>query len=155
MQQRRGKTMMNEDLPNSNLGDGPGRFIGAVFGLVFLGIGLTVIGFLWLTPFDQFGSPPLFFRIFGSFIALAFVAVGGTTAYAAISGKVMNANTLRNSANLNQVNDSRPESPIAPPGKDGYKCDSCGAPLSTSADVSPHGDVKCSHCNRWFNVHAR
>ena len=41
-----------EELMNSN-GAGPGRFIGAVFGLGFLGIGLTVLGFLWLTPVQR------------------------------------------------------------------------------------------------------
>ena len=55
---------MNDQFPNPGLGEGPGRFIGAVFGLVFFGIGLTVIGFLWGAPFGEFGSPPLVFRIF-------------------------------------------------------------------------------------------
>jgi len=32
--------------------------------------------FLWSQPFGQSGSPPLFFRIAGSFIGINFVAVG-------------------------------------------------------------------------------
>lgn len=74
---------------NDSTGGGPnvGRFIGGVFGLVFAGIGLTVIIFLWGAPFGEFGSPPVIFRIFGSFIAIAFVAMGGGAAFAAITGK--------------------------------------------------------------------
>ena len=52
------------------------QWIPRLMGIVPLGIGLTVLGFLWLTPFNEFGSPPLFFRVFGSFIALAFVLTG-------------------------------------------------------------------------------
>lgn len=140
---------MNDDLPNPNLSGGPGRFVGAVFGLVFLGIGLTVIGFLWGAPFGEFGSPPLFFRIFGSFIALAFVAMGGATAYGAITGinrlsaiqKTMKQSGSNSSANLS--------------GRESYSCDRCGAPLNSGADVSPRGDVKCAHCDGWFNIHAQ
>ena len=48
-----------------------------LIGIVPLGIGLTVIGFLWGAPWDAFDSPPLFFRIFGSFVAMMFVLIGG------------------------------------------------------------------------------
>ena len=54
-----------------------------LIGLFPLGIGLTVLGGLWLAPFGEFHSPPLFFRIFGSIIALAFVTFGAV----ALSGK--------------------------------------------------------------------
>jgi DNA-directed RNA polymerase subunit RPC12/RpoP len=37
----------------------------------------------------------------------------------------------------------------------GYQCAHCGATLGEQADVSPHGDVKCAHCGRWFNIHRR
>jgi hypothetical protein len=39
---------------------------------------------MWSQSFDGFDSPPLFFRVFASFIALAFVAMGGTLAYGSI-----------------------------------------------------------------------
>jgi hypothetical protein len=47
-------------------------------GIIPLGIGLTVLGFLWSSSLDEFGRSPflLFFRIFGSFIALGFVLTG-------------------------------------------------------------------------------
>ena len=130
---------------------GSARFIGAVFGLIFLGIGLTVIGFLWSAPFGEFGSPPLFFRIMGSFIALAFVTMGGATAYAAITGKLQKQHSLSHDARPQNGGLERSPAPV----KDGYSCDNCGATLDSSAEVSPHGDVKCDHCDRWFNIHAR
>jgi DNA-directed RNA polymerase subunit RPC12/RpoP len=34
-----------------------------------------------------------------------------------------------------------------------YECDHCGAKLDKNADVSPSGDVKCTYCNKWFNIH--
>ena len=43
--------------------------LGAVFGIVFGGIGISVIGFLWTV--SGFGEPPFFFKVFGSLIALA------------------------------------------------------------------------------------
>jgi len=131
------------------------RFIGGVFGLVFLGIGLTVIISLWSAPFGAFHSPPLFFRFFGSFIALAFVAVGGGTAYAAITGKPRQHMMQHLAAMRRAQMNARHDVQTPPPNKDGYSCDSCGAPLASDADVSPHGDVKCAHCDRWFNVHAK
>lgn len=144
---------MNPDEFDPNQAAGVGRFIGAVFGFVFFGIGISVIGFLWSQPFGGFGSPPLFFRIFGSLIACAFVAVGGGTAYAAITGKGSSPAAFRHTSRIidsrEHTNDEKPAI-----SKDGYSCDSCGAPISATADVSPHGDVKCEHCNRWFNIHS-
>ena len=32
------------------------------------------------------------------------------------------------------------------------KCPNCGSSPG-AAEVSPHGDVKCDHCSRWYNVH--
>ena len=119
---------------------GPGRFLGAVFGFVFGGIGLTVLGFLWGTR--GFGEPPLFFKLFGSFIALAFVAVGGGTLFAALKG----------APSLNATAD-QPQPEATPDGSPGYKCPACGARLGEGADVSPKGDVKCGYCKQWFNIH--
>lgn len=31
-------------------------------------------------------------------------------------------------------------------------CSSCGAPVENPEQVSPNGDVQCTHCGRWFNV---
>jgi hypothetical protein len=144
------------DLDESDLSvvSGPARFVGAVFGLIFLGIGLTVIGALWAAP-GGFGAPPLIFRIVGSFIALGFVTMGGATAYAAISGKPQRHLMRKVAGRLHQRTPSHSAAPPLQTVKGGYACDNCGAALDSSADVSPHGDVKCAHCNRWFNVHAR
>jgi hypothetical protein len=116
---------------------GPPRFLGAVFGFVFCGIGLTVLGFLWTAR--GFGEPPLFFKLFGSFIAIPFVAVGGTLLFRSIKGP-----PAQTGSTLNQ-------SPAAP--RTGYVCPACGARLGEGADVSPRGDVKCGYCNKWFNIH--
>ena len=119
---------------------GAGRFLGFVFGIVFGGIGFTVIGFLWGER--GFGEPPLFFKLFGSFIALAFVAVGGTILLAAIKGPPsQSGNTVS----------APPEA--APADGTGYKCPAFGARLGEGADVSPKGDVKCGYCKQWFNIH--
>lgn len=131
------------------------RMIPAVFGFVFAGIGLTVIGFLWLTPFDDFGSPPLFFRIFGSFIAIAFVALGGTMGLAAVAGR---ADWVARKPPASAA--PGPMSPAAaaagtPSAAGRYACPHCGAAMTGGTEASPHGDVKCPHCGAWFNVHGR
>jgi hypothetical protein len=138
------------------------RFIGAVFGFVFFGVGLTVLIFLWSAG-DGFGSPPLFFRIFGSFLAIAFVAMGGTLGIGSLLGK---GPYSRASAMIRQIQETRQaRDPSLPPGSgpippeapapSAYACQNCGAALGADAEVSPLGDVKCSFCGAWFNIHGR
>jgi hypothetical protein len=117
---------------------GPQRFVIGVFGFVFGGIGVTVICHLWTQ--DGFGAPPVFFKLFGSFIALAFVAMGGMFLVTALK---------------TQPTQSSP--PALEPSADtgaGYTCPACGARLGEDADVSPMGDVKCGYCRKWFNIHS-
>ena len=132
------------------------RFIGAVFGLVFFGIGLTVVSFMIGSSSDGFGSPPVFFRIFASLIGVAFMAFGGTMAYSAISGGgLMKSPGARLHGLKTQLERDLPETTrprqVAP---GSYVCPSCGATLQ-KADVSPMGDVKCTFCGQWFNVHGK
>ena len=133
---------------------GPARFIGAVFGLVFFGVGLTVLIFMWSQSFDGFDSPPLFFRIFASFIALAFVAMGGTLAYGSIfkGGMMGQMSDLVDESIRRQETGDEGQQATAPVG---YVCPNCGAALGEKADVSPLGDVKCPFCGTWFNIHRR
>jgi len=100
-------------------------------------IGLTVIISLWTV--DGFHEPPLVFKLFGSFIGLAFVFVGFGMPLRALFGpkeeEVQEPNRAASSGGH-------------------YKCPNCGAGLG-SQEVSPAGDVKCSYCDKWFNIHAR
>jgi hypothetical protein len=130
------------------------RFMGAIMGLVFGGIGLTTLVFLWGSPFGQWDSPPIFFRIFGSFIAIAFVAVGGLAAITALKGGATPGGSLLSQSlaepGIRPAAGATDEASIA-----SYTCPHCGAPLPAKADVSPLGDVKCPFCNVWFNIHQK
>jgi hypothetical protein len=123
------------------------RFLGAVVGFVFAGIGITVLVFLWGTPWNEFGSPPLGFRVFGSFIAIAFVAVGGGMGLGAILVRRPALDGPTATAKRGRRADAPQD---MPPAK--YDCPRCGAPLENGHDVSPHGDAKCGYCNSWFSV---
>lgn len=143
---------MNDRRPHLPRRAGPAeRFLTGVFGFVFGGIGLTVIAFLWGSPSNEFGSPPLVFRVFGSFIALAFVAFGGVALFGGLTaGDSTSSLGSMQSGQAQSVDDES-----EPAGNMNYTCPRCSAPLSNKADVSPHGDVKCSFCNGWFNVHGK
>jgi len=130
---------------------GAGRFVGAVFGIAFLGAGLTVIIALWS---GGMGDPPVFFKLFGSFIALVFVAMGGAMAFGAIIGGGILSQSETPAATMTSTTTATttPTSSVAPAA---YTCPHCGGGLDRGADVSPMGDVKCSFCGRWFNVHGK
>jgi hypothetical protein len=114
-------------------------------------IGLALLIFLWSAPTDGFHSPPLFFRLFGSCIAICFMAVGFGLPISALR------------ARLSGAVDGAPGTPTsaAPSGADaahaaqgdGYRCPSCGAALVSGQEVSPSGDVKCGYCRKWWNIH--
>ena len=131
-----------------------GRIVGFVFGFVFFGIGCTILISLWAEPFGGFGSPPLLFRIVGSFISLAFIAMGGGGCFAALTGRQLAA---RFRPGRFRPGGFRPgsgrDSGSNYPRRTNYECPQCGAPLREGADVSPSGDVRCGHCDAWFNVH--
>lgn len=145
---------MDPIMRNVRQGLAAGRVLTGVMGFVFGGIGLTVLMFLWGTSSNEFGAPPLFFRIFGSFIALAFVAFGGTMGFSAFWSSLPGP-----AGQMEQILSSEPVTPPAPAAPsqtaDSYVCTKCGAPLAKGVDVSPLGDVKCSFCGAWFNVHGR
>jgi len=145
---------MNDDLSDSDPtkpAAQAGAIVVGVFGFAFLGIGLTVLYFMWSQPFGDFHSPPLFFRIFASFIAICFVAMGGGTAYAALTGSSQ-LGRLQDAAHKLKARGGNQRPAV---GQQGYVCPQCAAPLGDQADVSPHGDAKCPFCKTWFNVHGR
>lgn len=147
---------MNPVMQKSPIGQAgaAARFIGAAFGLIFAGIGLTLIGFLWFGD-DGFGSPPLFFKVMGSFIALAFVIMGGTMAVSAfVAGSVL-TKAQHVIKEANQHTAAQHASGAPQDSGRGYACPHCGGGLGENADVSPMGDTKCVFCGRWFNVHGR
>jgi len=122
-----------------------------IFAIIPFGIGVTVLGFLWFSD-DGFGSPPLFFRVFGSFIALGFVLFG-VVAFSA--GSLVNRNRLQDLAESMHAQQRRQNGPTdeTSSGEGNYGCPNCGAELGDGAEVSPSGDVKCAYCKRWFNIH--
>jgi hypothetical protein len=148
---------MRHSRNRTNIPGGPvPRVVAGGVGLIFAGIGITVLAFLWASPWNEFGSPPLFFRVFGSFIAAAFVLIGGGQCAMMIFGNTpqMLPRVEPSEHELSDASDSMSTRQAAQtPGN--YTCPSCGAPLGRGADVSPHGDAKCGYCNRWFNVHSR
>src|SRR4051794_1923454 len=128
---------------------GPFRFVGAVFGFVFGGIGVCFLFLMWGGDSD---FVPVAARIFGSLIAMAFVAFGGVMIFTSIKGSSMASIELPDIADA-------PRDGAAPPtvasSVAGYVCPRCGAALGAKADVSPMGDVKCPFCGQWFNVHGK
>ena len=93
---------------------------------------------------------PIFMKLFGVFICLPFIGVG----LALIFGKAPSASEQL-AALQKQVDETRTIPPLGAgtpvaPGK--LKCPNCGSSPGT-AEVSPHGDVKCDHCSCWYNVH--
>ena len=123
-----------------------------IMGVVPLGVGLTVLWFLWFGGFGPFGGPPLFFRLFGSFVALGFLIVGATFLF----GRMPDPST-RLLETMRELERFRSEASSAGPAAPGtaFSCPNCGSSLGDNADVSPNGDVKCEHCRRWFNIHGR
>jgi hypothetical protein len=146
--------MNTKQFPPKKPIDSISKFVGGAMGLIFAGIGLTTLAFLWGMPFGEFGSPPLFFRIFASFIAVSFVIMGGAAFFGIIKG-VTASGTFPASIDENgepdeaQPADSKLNAPPA------YTCPKCGAPLAKGAEVSPHGDVKCGYCSAWFNIYGK
>jgi hypothetical protein len=92
--------------------------------------------FLWGSG-SGFDSPPLFAKVFGSFIALGFMAMGFGVPLSAI----------KKSKELSK-DDGAPLK--GEPGS--YGCPNCGGNVK-DAEVSPSGDLKCPYCNSWWNIH--
>ena len=111
-----------------------------IFMLVFMSmfgfIGLAVLIFVWSQPS---GEPPLFFKFAASCIAVAFMAMGFGVPITALKARKL----------INEADS--PPTEDAPPAK-GYKCPNCGAGLGQQ-EVSPSGDVKCTYCQKWWNIH--
>lgn len=108
-----------------------------IFVLLFLSIfgfiGITILVFLWTAK--GFGAPPLIFKLFGSFIALAFICMGFGMPIAALRAS-------KNGDDFEAHDDAAPTTPSA------YRCPNCGAG-APDGGVSSCGDIKCEYCRTW------
>jgi hypothetical protein len=119
-----------------------------IFVSVFGFIGLAVLIFLWSAPRDGFGAPPLLFRVVGSGIAIAFMALGFGLPWTALRRRAPGPETESEQVHPGT---GTPGDPLT--ASKGYRCHHCGAALDRTAEVSPSGDVKCSYCMKWWNIH--
>jgi hypothetical protein len=110
-------------------------------------VGVAVLIFLWAPSSDGFGAPPLFFRMFGSLIAIAFMAMGFGLPISALLARSESASATADPADTAVSQSSSSESQA------GYRCPHCGAGLGQGEEVSPKGDVKCNYCQKWWNIH--
>lgn len=108
-----------------------------VFMSMFGFIGLAMLLFVWTQTDRDF--PPLIFKLVASFIAIAFMAMGFGAPISALKRRLM-------------ADGASTAEPPAPPPTRGYQCPHCGAGLGQQ-EVSPSGDVKCSYCQKWWNIH--
>ena len=119
-------------------------------GIIPLGIGICFMG-AWLSDTSGHHPVPIFVKLFGVFVCLPFIGVG----LAIIFGKAPSA-AERLAALQKQVDaaaNTDAVSTTTPPQPGKLKCPNCGSSPG-AAEVSPHGDVKCDHCSRWYNVHS-
>ena len=112
-----------------------------IFFSIFGFIGITILVSLWTA--SGFGAPPTVFKIFGSFIALAFIAMGFGVPLSALR----KGEARFSMPNINAASVEKPKGSI-------YDCPNCGANVG-KVEVSPSGDLKCSYCNEWWNIHKR
>ena len=118
-------------------------------GIIPLGIGICFMG-AWLSATSGHDSVPIFFKLFGVFVCLPFIGVGIALMFGWAPSAAEQLAALQKqvdaAANTDAVSTTTPPHP----GK--LKCPNCGSSPG-AAEVSPHGDVKCDHCSRWYNVH--
>jgi len=115
-------------------------------------IGITALIFVWGSSSREFGAPPLFFRVFASFIALGFIFVGFGLPLGAIRARrALDAQSPDAMSPTPDLSGSTEETASTPGA--GYQCPHCGSRLGKEADVSPSGDVKCTYCAKWWNIH--
>ena len=109
-----------------------------LFFAIFGCIGVTVLVFLWGAR--GFGAPPLVFKVFGSFIALAFIVMGFGVPLSALAKRSRITTTGGEAGPGGHGTADRPDHP------GGYTCPHCGANVA-DGEVSPSGDIKCRYCN--------
>jgi len=111
-----------------------------LFMSIFGFIGITILVFLWRS--SGFGAPPTIFKIFGSFIALGFIVMGFGMPLSILM-RTRKSGGVDSDAAGNPYREKKPGS---------YDCPGCGANIE-DGDVSPSGDIKCTYCDSWWNIH--
>ncbi len=120
-----------------------------IVGLFPMGIGLALLSFVWFDSGGFFLGAPFFFKAFFSLVACFFVFQG----FAMLMGiPVKGHGSRKEDASAAGGYSPGSSGPMAD-GSGGYRCPHCAAALGEGADVSPMGDVRCGHCDRWFNIH--
>ena len=103
------------------------NWIPRLIGVAPFGVGLTLFGFLWLSPFNEFGSPPLFFRVFGSFVAFFFVLVGSMILFGPSLAQRQQG-ILRSLSQMSETMQRHKPQATPDRARSGYECPQCGAP---------------------------
>jgi ribosomal protein S27E len=83
-------------------------------------------------------------------MSLPFIAIGFGGLYGALTGKTLPAGSVQRLARLRQRHAEILESHASSL----MTCPQCSAPIG-AAEISPSGDVKCLHCQNWYNVRSR
>ena len=66
-----------------------------LIGIVPLGIGLTLIGYVWGASWSELGPPPFVIRSIGSLVAFPFVLIGGVILLRKLPSQVQRLNAQR------------------------------------------------------------
>ncbi len=121
-----------------------------VFISMFGCIGLALLVFLWSKSSHDWDAPPLIFRVVGSCIAIAFIAMGFGIPLSAWRRLRSLSPLAEDGAGGDALGVPSRTGPSA-----GYQCPHCAAGLTKAQEVSPSGDVKCVYCQKWWNIHGR
>ncbi|WP_437188138.1 hypothetical protein SH668x_001568 [Planctomicrobium sp. SH668] len=109
------------------------------FIVAVLGLSTTLIVFIWS---GVFGPVHVFFKIVGTWIGICAISV--TVGMIANSMRIVSQSPASSQPAMPHGGQS--QSPR-------YHCEHCSAKLDKESTVSPLGDIQCTYCGKWFNIH--